>query len=617
MAMFMREYLWNLAIVSFLAIAGGFGVIPFLRDLKFPLLLAPLMGLLFIVLGTAGLYTIIGQPVATCGLITASLCLSLTGISLWAVRSSIRTCKALSSAGSTGTMPSFRGNYNLIIFTFVIIAVLTYITNYSSIFLGQSAFLFMDGSDHLGYAHLADWLNTHVANQRPEINILLPYQSWPAFMFVEDQPRFGSLFSLALFAALRGQSGMFAYDDACAVILAVGILGVAAVFSRSRTSFILLSIALLSAHWLDLSRAGYFGKILAYPAILALAGLYMITARPFSIARIVLLVALSCAVTAMHHYLSTSLFLIILGGSFIVLHVIDNRRRQQKQPLQPFVDDLGVLGLLILMSVATGGIISRAFYSIGNHPIDGDWSNLLLNMFDLQLIGIATENTTLSQLTIMLVFSSLIALFYYLVARYKKDYVAASLLAGSAILYLGIYATNAKWQAYQLVGTFYPWFLCAATRCIDNTVFANTPAKLSLQSLTMVGLLCLVTLFHEPFFITVWHRFASEKNIYPTKRFVLPEFDQIANRVGKQPLTVDLPNVMYSLPVLVELGRRNMTLQWTAQTWNDIVNYRHWPTPAIAKAHFWLTLNTVNAKQGCTLAYKTIQYNLWTCTQPR
>ena len=77
--------------------------------------------------------------------------------------------------------------------------------------------LYVWGTDHGSYAHLADWLNNHTVDARPQWLPTpdAPYDSWPALMFGID-PRFGSYGLLAITSTLYGTSGLFAYDLTCA-----------------------------------------------------------------------------------------------------------------------------------------------------------------------------------------------------------------------------------------------------------------------------------------------------------------------------------------------------------------------------------------------------------------
>jgi hypothetical protein len=68
-------------------------------------------------------------------------------------------------------------------------------------------------------------------------------------------PRLSAFVMLALVALLRGTSGIFAYDLACGLVLAASILGVAAVFAKSRLTLILLICVLALSVWFEYGRS--------------------------------------------------------------------------------------------------------------------------------------------------------------------------------------------------------------------------------------------------------------------------------------------------------------------------------------------------------------------------
>jgi hypothetical protein len=71
-------------------------------------------------------------------------------------------------------------------------------------------------------------------------------------------------------------------------------------------------------------------------------------------------------------------------------------------------------------------------------------------------------------------------------------------------------------------------------------------------------------------------RFCGGTPIYilrsDAKSYTKDEIDQIANVVGRhQTLLVDLGRSHGSILMLVELGRRDLALQWTADAWFEVV----------------------------------------------
>jgi hypothetical protein len=125
----------------------------------------------------------------------------------------------------------------------------------------------MDGSDHSGYAQVADWLRDHPAVIHPNETPEVPYETWPSIMFAQDA-RFGAFGFLAIIAFLHHGGAIFSFDFACAVALSAAIITLLFCFSASVLSRVLLAVGLFASSWLDYAHGGYLGKILNYPAVL-------------------------------------------------------------------------------------------------------------------------------------------------------------------------------------------------------------------------------------------------------------------------------------------------------------------------------------------------------------
>src|SRR5262245_60955167 len=171
-------------------------------------------------------------------------------------RHAILTTSTLSIAALIRWLPSNEDACFSIVLVAAVSAVITALSTASSIHNGSSSLLFIDGSDHAGYGHVADWLLSHRVQQWPRLSPETPYESWPHYMYTLD-PRLSALAINTLAAWSRGSSGLFAYDPTCAVVLTTAVLGVASVFSRSPPSLVLLSVGLLACSWFDLGRSGY------------------------------------------------------------------------------------------------------------------------------------------------------------------------------------------------------------------------------------------------------------------------------------------------------------------------------------------------------------------------
>jgi hypothetical protein len=86
-----RIYCNAVVAVAGLGLAGGFAIIPFRKDIRFILLLAPLAGLLLTTLGALAFYVILKLSMRIAGFFSWSCCCCLT--------SQISTRSALASIG--------------------------------------------------------------------------------------------------------------------------------------------------------------------------------------------------------------------------------------------------------------------------------------------------------------------------------------------------------------------------------------------------------------------------------------------------------------------------------------------------------------------------------------
>jgi hypothetical protein len=289
-----------------LGIAGGFVLNTLHGNRPFALLMAPICGMLIL------------PPLVTLFYSTGKISFSISAI------------LAIATASVATLLTSLRGRWTpqnistSLLLLVIVCAVVAGISNASTIHNGELTFLFTDGTDHAGYAHLADWLLNFSAQQTPVATPSDIYQSWPEYMYRAD-PRLSAFVMLALVALLRGTSGIFAYDLACGLVLAASILGVAAVFAKSRLTLILLICVLALSVWFEYGRAGFFSKLVAYPGVLFLIGV-LITTRGWDGKSASALAVLVVGVATMHSAMATILFLIAVGAPFIAAQAIVQRQ---------------------------------------------------------------------------------------------------------------------------------------------------------------------------------------------------------------------------------------------------------------------------------------------------
>lgn len=592
---FINEYVWVLAILSLFGLCGGFALLPFRQTVKYSFFAAPLAGLLMVLLCTSVIYNIIlGISLFLAGMIAVYLCASLTIISV-------------SFSFKTISKPDFA----LFLVILPILLFITYLTNYTTIYFGNPGFLYMHGSDHLGYAHLADWLNNHfAASSKPIGSPELPYQSWPEQIYANDH-RFGSFITLALIAKLRNLSSMFAYDFACTVVLSASMLAIPAIFARSRLTFSLLLIGLLTCSWIVYSRSGYFGKLMAYPSVIFILGLFYTAPRPFNIKTISILAGLACAITSLHSFLSVLFIFGFFGLCFILVQTIYLIMNKDRNLI--IVEDI-LLFLLIsgLIIVTTGMVVVPNNYSL-NFPHFQDhqlnWYHLLPALFDLKHPLISSfAKFNLFHFFCMFLILLFIGWYFLFIGIKKKDIISISSIVGINLLLAILIAKNNTELGYQLIGIFYPLFLCASIRLIDHL-------HLSFENINLfVSLLILSIALHFPYLLKSSQQYAG-KNVQRSLQYSKTEFDELVKQIGFSNVIIDINDTNHALPILVELGRQNIALQWTPSAWQSILGYRPWNAPSRTKnTSLWLVLNDKSLKPDCLIKSKTTQYNLLECS---
>ncbi|OAI47370.1 hypothetical protein AYO45_05785 [Gammaproteobacteria bacterium SCGC AG-212-F23] len=576
----MIEFIFTIAILTLFSLAGRAALLPFRQNIPYLAFATPITGLLLTVLLTSALYSVAGFSF-TYATYTALLSLSLLSfISFIYVKPQLTHIKWL-------------------IPVVLLVLLMTYLTNYTTLTLGQQGFLFMDGTDHLGYAHPADWILNHFANQTPVLSADKPYDSWPYFMF-HDDPRAGSYFTLALIAKLRGLSSMFAYDPSCAIILSAGILGVAGIYARSSLTFFLLLVGLSFSHWFDYSRSGYLAKILAYPSALVCLGLFLQAPRPFLTKTLVPLFFLVAATTIMHSFLSTALVLIVIGGLFLLISCLRKKN---------ITDDTLTLLLLVSTAIVITGVLARPQNLSGIGNINTHWSALLPQLLDLEFLidGPHLSHLGRARLLFAFEFMTLSAIFYLIVAIKNKIDFAITFISAAIILLLFFILKKSYWPAYQMTGVFYPWFLCSAAILLDQT-----KAKTKLFYAILITLIISI-LLHLPRFIGAIHHYAG-KNITHSLQFLQNDFLKLTETIGNQSVQIDVPDHQYAIPLLVELGRKNIHWQWTSKSWKEVLGYRDWPAPTYKTRATWLIrLKPAANNKRCKLVVDTRQYQLLSC----
>jgi len=546
---FTRE--WAFVIGAILAFgACGIGIVsPIAANARQTYFCAPLVGVLAVPFGANAFYVLLRIGHVQSALIAATFCLGLTILRLATVRPAFDRRPALFGFAGLLVISAF--------------AVLT--MDAAAIKLHGPAVFFIDGSDHAGYAHLADWLNANGIEDWPAESPDRPYESWPAYMLAID-PRFGAYSLLAIISNLHGTSAIFSYDAACAVIATAATLGVAATFARSSGLAILLALGLFVSHWFDYAHSGYFGKLIGYPAVLFLCGLSLSSLRSPSIEQISMLMVVSAAVGTMHSgTAATFLSAPIFGVALIAIAIWRDERPQ-------ILTAIFLFGLVSAMPLIASGVLARLL--AGGYPdYKLPWSYIVPRILDLENQGIALSGVSPAWLQAQVAvavaaWAGLLAL-----AVHCRNVSATGLLGGPAVLLIGFMAAGASAAAFQLIGYFYPVVICGAMALVADGRAARTIA-FALAMLTIAQ--------RVPRFIGAADRYALRQ--YEPNLFSAAEIDRLVKEIGSQTVQIDVgAPTQPAILLLIELGRRHLDLQWSRRGWDAILHYRHWPLPVWVK----------------------------------
>jgi hypothetical protein len=564
MLAYLQNIFYAVMAVAGFGLAGGFGIIPFRKDIPFILLLAPLSGLLLTTLGALAFYVILKLSMRTAGLFSWSCCCCLTFASIYAVRTGIAWKKS---------------SLSLVVVACVTILQTTILSTVS-IESGGCVLVNVDGTDQFGYTHLADWLRTRRLPRTPldQLDREEPYQSFPFIIRIMD-PRFGTFTFLSLISILSHRSGMFAYDLGCAIAISVGVLALSGLFARNWVTLLLLLAGLFTCHWFDYSRCGFFAKTLSFPASFFVAGLFFLSIRQSRNRFTTLVLTLLTASAALMQFGEvTALFLAVLGGAFVFADLIFNPNHLRLRIGRAYGALLFLL-LLISTSVLASGNLARPMIP-GFPDWNQSWDRIFSRVSEIEYQGTNISGLSDAQISIAVVVCLLLWLFLIGIALYQRCPEGLALLAGPFILLVVLRVTNAGAVAFQMIGVFYPLSLCGAavlTAPRPGGPGINAERSFSL-TLPVYGILILALLLHMPRFCGAFARYCGP-SVPRTMIFTKSQFDELAQAIGRNPVYVDTSSVHSGLAVLVELGRRGIPIQWSPATWKLILGYRNWSVP--------------------------------------
>ena len=543
---FFRECLFAIGVMIAFG-ACGIGLLTSLGNrARFLVFSAPLVGLLVVPFGANAFYVLLGVSYSHAALISAACCLGLTAIYL----------RRFVADFAPSFSDAFYGGIALLAISSA--AVLT--IDAATLQTHGPAIFYYDGTDHGGYAHVADWLDAHSIQHPPIESADRPYESWPAYIFATD-PRLGAFGLLGILADLRGTSAIFTYNLACAIVISAGTLAVASLFARTTLILGLLAVGLFVSHWFDYAYSGYFGKIIGYPATLFVAGLTLQTMPKTTVETVVALMLITAAMGTMHSGVGSAFLMVPILGASIAANMVwrDHRLVLSNAIL--------LCGVVVASPIIASGLLSRPITN-GYPDYHLTWSYIYPRLIDLENQGVTISGISSSWLIAQVSLALAIWAVLLGIAIFTHSTIAVGLLCGPAVLLLLLTVTNAKPLAFQLIGYFYPVVLCGA--CV---ILADLP-RLS------VGVLALVILTvgqRLPRFVGAVDRYV----VHQDQRYLFSaaEIDRLVDQIGSQAVEIDVPDPESGILLLVELGRRNLDLQFSDRTWDMLLRYRGWMQP--------------------------------------
>ena len=602
---FASEYVFVLKMLLAFAAAGGFVLLPFRRSLRFGLLAAPFAGLLSVSLGIAAFYGVGGLTVAQAMIVSWSACVATTVLALAISRPKVRWSDLI---GMIACMA-------------VIAAIVTRSTDAASIRLHDRALLYCDGTDHLGYVQVADWVNAHPVSAPPDASAESPCNAWLTVLFRID-PRFGSYFYLAMIAAIRHVAAAFAYDAACAVCLSAAIFGVSGAFARKWGSLALLLAGLLVCAWYQDSRIGYLGKLIAYPAALMVTGLFLQRPRGRSLESAAVLVLLASATAIAHSGMVTAMFMGVILGPYLVFRLAFSHEAISARWRESWQDGI-ILTLLIGAAVISTGIPARPV-TVGAPDFVLSWKYILPRALDLEHPGANIHNLPDDHLpplvygreeklvsgwdvkTLRRAAKAGCAIWICLacLAVVRRDPAASALLIGPMLLLIGLWWHNRAPEAFQLLGFLYPTALCGAGWLIDGLNWRQERTRFPIFAIATVVLAATFIGLRVPTYAGSLHRYAGQ-NMPKSQEFTKRQTERLVKAIGNQPVEVDITSLTHLLFVVIEIGgHEGVQLQWTPVSFESAFGYMRWPAPAYPPAKRKLILAGTDIPPGWRISFR-------------
>jgi hypothetical protein len=585
-------HVWMSVFVGLVAFgAAGLAASSFLPDRRLSIMAAPLLGVALWSLTTLALY--VGCPPGLAlGFDHAGL-LALAGLVI------------LGFLLVPFDRASLDATWRFLVVVAIFSAFVGPVVMIASLVRGEPALLYLEGADHASYAAVADWYRSHPPQMviegvlGPAVNDPTnPYVDW-VHLELETDPRGGAFSYLALVSMLSGQSGLFSFDTAVAIVLIAACLGCAAVFSRSWIVLVALAAALLTTLWYDYGHMGFLGKLLSYPLVLFSFGVFISFYRSKPGPGEVLVLAMLAAGAGMMHSAAVyGLMFTCLAAPFLLAEAVLERRA-------PKVADCALAAFPPLVALVAGGTLARPINPTiiaDNNPgwerIASFVSNLNSVLPDVSLVSPYT-------LVALFLFCMIAWSMFVLAAFMHRNTVALALLCGPAALILALVIKPDA--IVHLAGFPYPATLCAGF-LLAQQYQRGGQARARLQHLVVTAALAALVFMHIP--RTTGSVLHYTRDADRKKMFAVGDFDRLHAAIGDQEVYIDINGDWHNvLPLFTEFGRRNVKIVW-APSW-FIASFRVAPAPPMVKMPELRLIDATKPESAQErVVVETLQYKL-------
>lgn len=554
--LFAEEAFYTILILLLFGFCGISLVVLLKPAIPFPLLAAPLAGLLLVNTTTLPIYLVFHVAFHIALMVAIGLTLLASAILFLANSFHVRAVKAAVALA-------------LLVLTSI---GFTWLSEAATIQLGSPALTYFDGTDHGGYANVAQWMSTQISWPAVDVPNLggpradpqVPYESLPNILLSGD-PRQGAFSYLAIISVLEGLPSAFAYDSACSIFLVAAILGVSAVFARTLPLLLISVVGLTVCGWYDLSHAGYFGKMTAFPSNLFLIGLLLQSRTDARTSTLLALSVVTAASALMLNGVITAMTLAVFCLPVTLLESLRDRRVDWQS--------LSRLGICVFVALLTSGFFVFAVFGwVFGQVVE----SLYAASRALDLEGwAASPGLGPSTLVVMVAASALWGgVAGYLAIRLRR-FDAAALCLMPVVLLLVLLVFRVNMELLELTGILYPAILLGTISLLSDPKLHATPA---LAFLCLLGLALMIAM-RVPRAVAAAARYSGSTAV--ENSYTKDEFDRVAEAIGARTALVDVGGSLHaSILVLIELGRRELPVRLTEGTWAlAIGNWRAWKAP--------------------------------------